>query len=224
MIECTQSYVIKPGDSLFSISAMFNVTPEKILRLNPGLDANNLPVGEEICVISGTFQPVTCPLGTIAYNINRGDTLASIAQKFSVEVSDILNENPSLNPNNLTPGQRICIPSPFSPVEILINVSNKRLIVFRDGRIYREYIIATGAPESPTPTGNFEIINKELDPGGPYGTRWLGLSALGYGIHGTNNPASIGTASSNGCIRMYNEDVESLFNLVNVGTPVRIIP
>jgi len=72
------------------------------------------------------------------------------------------------------------------------------------------------------PAGTFTIINKQVNPGGPFGTRWMGLSQPHYGIHGTNNPASIGTAASNGCIRMYNEDVNELFNLVSVGTPVTI--
>ncbi|HYF81796.1 MAG TPA: L,D-transpeptidase [Clostridia bacterium] len=50
----------------------------------------------------------------------------------------------------------------------------------------------------------------------------MGLTAPSYGIHGTNNPASIGTAASNGCVRMFNKDVEDLFNNVGVGTVVRI--
>ena len=137
---------------------------------------------------------------------------------------EILRINPGLNPNNLTIGQIICIPAAPSPIEIIINVAAKRLTVYRKGIIYREYIVATGRPETPTPLGNFTVVNKETDPGGPYGTRWMGLSKAGYGIHGTNNPASIGTAASNGCIRMYNEDVEALFDITPVGTPVRILP
>ncbi len=282
MMSCGRFYTIEEGDTLSSIADIFGTDPEKILRLNPGLNPLNLPVGETICVISATDQPVICPLGSLPYNINPGDTLGSIARRFSTTVESILLDNPELDPYNLTVGQRICIsqgerelpecasgnfyviqrgdtlssianafnisirellsvnqtlnpnnlvigrviciPTVPSPVEIIINIAAKRLTVYRNGRIYREYIVATGAPQTPTPVGNFEIINKELDPGGPYGTRWLGLSAIGYGIHGTNNPSSIGTAASNGCIRMYNEDIEALFAMTVVGTPVRILP
>jgi lipoprotein-anchoring transpeptidase ErfK/SrfK len=80
-----------------------------------------------------------------------------------------------------------------------------------------------------TPTGTYRIINKVpypySRPGGPltpYGTLWMGLSRRGYGIHGTNNPASIGKRVSKGCIRMYNRDVEDLSRRVPIGTTVVI--
>lgn len=281
-MACAQLYTIKEGDTLFLIARRFNTTPENILRLNSGLSPDNLPIGEEICVISATAQPVVCPLGTLPYNVNpvdtlksiaerfgtdvaallsanpdidpynlqvgqricisqrfqeppmcptrnyyvlrRGDTLRSVAAIFEISVKELLQVNPDLNPRNLTVGQIICIPLAPSPIEIIVNITAKRLTVYRNGSIYREYIVATGKPETPTPTGVFEVVNKEIDPGGPYGTRWLGLSAKGYGIHGTNDPQSIGTAASNGCIRMYNEDVEALFDITAVGTVVRILP
>lgn len=82
-----------------------------------------------------------------------------------------------------------------------------------------------------TPTGNYVIVNKVPYPyswpGGPlspYGTLWMGLSRPGYGIHGTNRPASIGKMVSKGCIRMYNRDVEDLSRRVSIGTPVTIHP
>lgn len=281
-MACAQFYTIQEGDTLFTIAARFDTTPENILRLNTGLVPENLQPGRRICVISATDQPVVCPLGTLPYNINsgdtlltialrfgtsveallaanpdidpydlqvgqricisqrfseppmcptrnfyvirQGDTLGAIAASFNVSVQDVLRLNPDINPRRLAIGQIICIPAAPSPIEIIINISAKRLTVYRNGSIYREYIVATGRPETPTPTGIFEVVNKEIDPGGPYGTRWLGLSARGYGIHGTNNPASIGTAASNGCIRMYNEDIEALFDITVVGTPVRILP
>lgn len=281
MMGCSEYYTIKEGDTLSSIAEIYGTDAEKILRLNPGLDPLNLIPGTRICAVSGTIQPVQCPPGSVAYNINSGDTLRSIAERFGttveaitdanpgldpfnlpvgrricidqarpnlpecsfsnyyiirkgdtlqtiasvfgVEVSDIIRLNHGINPRNLRVGDIICIPSAPSPVEIVINIPAKRLTVYRQGSIYREYIIATGKPSTPTPSGVFTIINKEIDPGGPYGTRWLGLSAKGYGIHGTNNPASIGNAASNGCIRMYNEDVEALFDITPIGTVVRIL-
>ena len=75
-----------------------------------------------------------------------------------------------------------------------------------------------------TPTGNFIIINKAPNPGGPFGTMWMSLSKEHYGIHGTNNPSSIGKFVSKGCIRMYNSDVEELASIIPLGTPVFIHP
>ncbi|HOP91989.1 L,D-transpeptidase [Acetivibrio thermocellus] len=116
----------------------------------------------------------------------------------------------------------MCIPVAPSSVRIIVSIAAKTLSLYRDGRLVKSYPVATGKPTTPTPRGTFTIINKQVNPGGPFGTRWMGLSQPHYGIHGTNNPASIGTAASNGCIRMYNEDVNELFNLVSVGTPVTI--
>jgi L,D-transpeptidase ErfK/SrfK len=68
------------------------------------------------------------------------------------------------------------------------------------------------------------IVNREPNPGGPFGAMWLSLSKIHYGIHGTNNPSSIGKSVSHGCIRMYNHDVLELASLVPNGTRVSIRP
>lgn len=108
---------------------------------------------------------------------------------------------------------------------ILINTNAHKLTLFRDNIIYKTYTVATGKPSTPTPKGTFKIINRAINPGGPFGARWLGLNAPNgdYGIHGTNNPASIGKSVSNGCIRMFNDQVIELSNLVPIGTVVTII-
>ena len=111
-----------------------------------------------------------------------------------------------------------------NPYKITINVSTHTLILYKSNIPFKSYRVAVGKTSSPTPKGNFKIINKQLNPGGPFGVRWLGLNAPNgdYGIHGNNNPNSIGKNISNGCIRMYNNDVMELFSLVSVGTPVTI--
>ena len=82
----------------------------------------------------------------------------------------------------------------------------------------------TGHPDTPTPIGHFRVIQKSADWGGGFGTRWLGLDVpFGiYGIHGTNKPHLIGQSVSSGCIRMRNRDVEELYDLVPLNTPVVI--
>ncbi|MCL6638444.1 MAG: L,D-transpeptidase family protein [Firmicutes bacterium] len=107
---------------------------------------------------------------------------------------------------------------------IQINLTNRRLTFFEGMRGSKTYPVGVGKPSTPTPTGSYKVVYKLMNPGGILGTRWIGLSIPGgnYGIHGTNNPSSIGGYVSNGCIRMYNEDVEELFPLVAIGTPVEI--
>jgi len=120
---------------------------------------------------------------------------------------------------------------------ITINIPQRTLYLFYQGKLRKTYPVAVGKSTSPTPVGRMKIVNKVVDPtwypkgkdpvpqgpDNPLGRRWLGLSIPGYGIHGNNNPASIGTAISLGCIRMHNKDVEELFQLVSVGTLVDII-
>lgn len=110
----------------------------------------------------------------------------------------------------------------MSTYKIAIHIKPRQLALFHESKLQKTYPVAVGKPSTPTPTGEFTIINKAVNPGGPFGTRWLGLSKPHIGIHGTNNPASIGQAVSKGCIRMYNKDVEALFPLVGIGTPVSI--
>lgn len=106
---------------------------------------------------------------------------------------------------------------------ITINTSTRTLTLYRNGQWIKSYPVAIGKHSTPTPKGIFTIKNKIVNPGGPFGARWMGLSKPHYGIHGTNDPSSIGKAVTNGCVRMYNKDVIELYNLVPIGTIVKII-
>lgn len=125
-----------------------------------------------------------------------------------------------------------------TPAEtISINVAANSLALLKNGEKIRLYPIATGKPSTPTPTGYYKILTKEINPtwidpadpeysipsgdSNPLGFRWMQFHG-NYGIHGTNKPDSIGHYVSNGCIRMEEKDVETLFDLVEVGTPVEI--
>lgn len=106
---------------------------------------------------------------------------------------------------------------------IEIDLIRRQLFFYQGNNPARSYPIAIGKPATPSPVGEWTIINKKiLNYDSVFGSRWMGLSNPGYGIHGTNNPSSIGKAVSKGCIRMYNHDVEELFNKVSLGTPVLI--
>ncbi|MBL0388871.1 L,D-transpeptidase [Tumebacillus sp. ITR2] len=114
---------------------------------------------------------------------------------------------------------------------IRISLSKRQLSLLSDGKVVRTYPVGVGKIATRTPTGTFTIVNKAPNPGrrpgGPrtvYGDFWMGLSRKGYGIHGTNNEASIGKYVSHGCIRMHNKDVLDLSKRVDIGTKVQIVP
>lgn len=118
---------------------------------------------------------------------------------------------------------------------IVISIADRKLVLLEGDHVLKTYEIAVGKRATPSPEGRFEVVNRIPNPiwcaGGrvvrpgkrnPLGTRWIGLSKKGYGIHGTNEPGSIGKAASHGCIRMRNRDVEELFELVETGAPVEL--
>jgi hypothetical protein len=98
------------------------------------------------------------------------------------------------------------------------------LINIRTNETFKVYLIAGGKPSTPSPYGTWTIIHKKANWGGGFGTRWMQLNVPWglYGIHGTNKPLTINSPESLGCIRMFNKDVEELYNLVDCGTTVTI--
>ena len=110
------------------------------------------------------------------------------------------------------------------PKRIIVDLSDRRLYLLEDDVVIRGFPVGIGKMVTATPTGEFTIVNKQANPGGPFGAFWMGLSKPHYGIHGTNDPSSIGHEVSQGCIRMLNPDVLELSRLVPVGTRVTIRP
>jgi|GEM_PF-91996 len=106
------AYTIRAGDTCFSLAQRYGTTVAAILALNPGLNCNNLQIGQVICIPNPPPPPPTCPPGSFAYTIRAGDTCFLLAQRFGTTVAAILALNPGLNCNNLQIGQVICIPNP----------------------------------------------------------------------------------------------------------------
>ena len=131
---------------------------------------------------------------------------------------------------------------------VVIRRNSRRLFLYRGSspgrmRFVRSFPVAVGQPSYPTPLGSFSIRNMRKNPwwyppnsdwasgaqpippgpGNPLGTRWMGLSVGGVGIHGTYNAASVGTYASHGCIRMHLRSAEWLYERVRIGTPVFIV-
>lgn len=174
---------------------------------------------------------------TDRYVIRRGDTLLAIAKQFTNTVDQLRRLN-GLSHDNIAPGAGIRYDK--SRYFILVDISDHILTLFRvwnqATNFVKRYSVGTGLYDN-TPRGSFRIILRESQPTWykpgsapiPYGskenllgTRWLGIDCPGYGIHGTWEPDTIGRNSSAGCVRMLNQDVEELFDLVRVGTPVII--
>jgi lipoprotein-anchoring transpeptidase ErfK/SrfK len=119
--------------------------------------------------------------------------------------------------------------------KVVVSIPHRKLALIEDGRVKKVYPVAVGAQQSPTPAGKFEVKTRLVEPtyyhpgkvipagaNNPLGTRWIGLSTKGYGIHGTNVESSVGQAASHGCIRMHRTDLEELFTQVEVGDQVEI--
>jgi lipoprotein-anchoring transpeptidase ErfK/SrfK len=119
---------------------------------------------------------------------------------------------------------------------VLVSIADRKLAVLDGDEVIATFPVAVGATKSPSPTGVFQIVSRVPNPtyyrpglvipsgkNNPLGTRWVGLSEKGYGIHGTNAPGSVGHAASHGCIRLRNRDMEKLFTMVRVGDAVEIL-
>ena len=135
----------------------------------------------------------------------------------------------------------VCLAQDLSqPTRVVINVPSRTLSVFAGDEKIQEYAVGVGQAQFPTPIGQFQVISKVKDPiwedpfkpqgksrhsYGPLGTRWIGFKAANggeYGIHGTNQPQSIGKFSTHGCVRMTIQQAEELYDMVKMGTPVEV--
>jgi len=118
---------------------------------------------------------------------------------------------------------------------LVVSLLDRKMAVIEDGEVVKTYNVSVGKASTPSPEGDFQITNRIVDPtyyhegkvigpgkDNPVGSRWMGLSQKGFGIHGTNEPKSIGKAKSHGCIRMAKKDLEELFARVQVGDTVQI--
>ena len=179
-------------------------------------------------LFSGAITP-----GSIEYEIRSGDSLDKIARDHKTTVELIKRSN-DLASDNIFPGKKIKVRT--AGFSIIVDKSQNVLLLKDGDDIFKSYTVATGTNNS-TPVGTFKIIEKIPNPpwykpgvvipaGSPeniLGTRWLGLTKEGYGIHGTTDPKSLGNQVTAGCIRMSNGDVEELYSIVPVGVEVTIV-
>lgn len=167
------------------------------------------------------------------YAVRPGDSLGKIAKKFDTNVGLIMRSN-KLQNSIIRAGEQLKVSK--AKYSIVIDKSDHTLTVLSDGKFFKQYNVAVGKPSTPTPDGSFSIDSRLENPtwfhkgkvipaGVPeniLGTRWLGFSIPGYGIHGTTQPESIGADSTSGCIRMHNEEVEELYDIIPQKTWVTV--
>jgi len=177
------------------------------------------------------------------YPRNGTEDIFAIARRFGVSASAVYNANIGDlllgDELLLIPGEHV---APLSFREgVVVNLAERNIYYYEKGRPVRAFPAAIGKRGWETPTGDFTIINKAKNPtwfppswaleekpvppgpDNPLGDRWMGLSVQGYGIHATNAPSSVGLYVSHGCMRMYPEQAQELYDLVSVGTPVVIV-
>lgn len=164
--------------------------------------------------------------------VGSGDTLGKIAKRAGTTV-EVLRMSNQIRGDSIRLGQRLkVLREPF-----LIRISKERneLVLYLGGRFFKRYVVSTGAGAN-TPEGEFKITDRIVHPDWwhpesgrriPYGdpehrigTHWLGWNVKGFGIHGTDEPERLGEPVSLGCVRMHNEEVKELHDLVPSGTAV----
>lgn len=200
----------------------------------------------------GSLPPVIGQ--SITYQRKGKESIYEIARRHGVSASALYNANQG----NLLEGDELLLipiaripplawlpaaPGAREPAKqgFVVNLTERVLYFYRDGRPERAYPVTIGMRGWETPTGDFTIVNRRKNPtwfpprwaieekpvppgpDNPLGDRWMGLSAPGYGIHATNVPSSIGRYSSHGCLRTYPEHAHELYELAPIGTPVKII-
>lgn len=221
-----QGMLIEARDSLSELYVGHRLAHEQRVRIVEEL--------EPLCWELFTSHKVTA--GAQLYEVQHGDTLSKLARPFHVPPEFIMRINRLQSARAIQP--RHTLKFVHGPFDVLVEPGEFELTVLHQGRFVRRFAIGTGTDENPTPTGLFTVCDKQVNPtkwpdpadrrkitGGspenPLGSRWIAIG-LGYGIHGTNDPKSIGQKASRGCIRMNNEDVEQLYDMLVEGSRVVI--
>lgn len=170
---------------------------------------------------------------SIFYEVKTGDTISNIAKNFGT-TTDLIMKSNNLKNSLIRPGTKLKISK--AKYDILIDKSQNILVLKSNDEVFKTYTVSTGSDNS-TPVGTYKIENKLTEPvwykagvvvpsGSPeniLGSRWMGFTIPGYGIHGTTDESTIGKHITAGCVRMKNIEIEELYSIVPVGTEVTII-
>ncbi len=170
---------------------------------------------------------------TVIHEVEKGDSLGKIAQKYNTTI-ELIKKTNNLKSNIIRIGQRLRIWQ--GTFNVFVDKSQNILMLKSGDEVIKVYTVSTGK-DNCTPVGTFKIVNKLVNPvwfksgaiippespKNILGTRWLGFDIPGYGIHGTTEPESLGQQATAGCVRMRNEEVEELYDLLSVGAEVVVV-
>ena len=196
---------------------------EIIMKAQDAIDGVNVKI---------LFSP-TATNDSFLYDVEKGDALSKIAKKFGTTMELIAKAN-KLKDGTVKLGSKLKISK--AKFSIVVDKSQNILTLKSDNDMLKTYRVSTGKNSS-TPVGTFKITIKVMNPvwytagavvppessKNILGSRWMGISKQGYGIHGTTEPQSIGKSVTAGCVRMKNSDVEELYSIVPEGTEVVIV-
>ncbi len=190
------------------------------------------------------LSPSVSPDVSFTYVVEHGDSIDRLVRTWrqskgvNVAPGFVSRVNGLADASRIQPGMKLKVPTGVVRIEVAKRAF--RLVLLCDDVPILEWRVGLGK-EGKTPVGTFVVKDKQVnpnwfrpgsvvpfgDPANPLGTRWMGFEAtaahVGYGIHGTKEPETIGKEMSEGCVRMMNSDVEELFDLVPVGTQVTIV-
>lgn len=262
-------HVVQRGESLSMIARRYGMTMGQILQANNIANANLIYPGQSLNI--WTEQSADAPLRdeppaeqmppvqhdpsqvNTTYTIQRGETLAVIANRFGVDWRVVAQMNGIYNPDNVQAGQQIVIPAlnesggavdmgivtqPFyvpTPTitqgrQIIISVSASRIYAFEDGQLVHSVLVSTGRAHTPTITGDFAIyrrVRTQTMSGPGYSipnVEWVLYYHQAYAIHGAYWHSNWGTPMSAGCVNLPNEEARWFWeNFGEIGTPVRVI-
>ncbi len=201
-------YVVRAGDTLYSIAARHGTTAQALASANGLANANRIYAGQRLVIPGGGSGTASSPSpasgGTRTYTVRRGDTLFSIAYRYGTTAWAIANANGLANPNYIYPGQTLRIPAggaapapapapaPASPGgrRIVVDLSDQRMYVYQNGQLLWNWVVSTGRPGQATAVGHYKVLNKLPNAYAytwglqmPY---WLGIYWAGHlqnGIH-----------------------------------------
>lgn len=185
--------------------------------------------------VSVSAQPQDLPQTAIT---SQSSNISTTAKDRSIASTN--NSTPA-KPSTTKPALATKSLPPLEAVNVVLKLNERKVYVYQGERVLATYPVAIGRKGRETPTGEWQVMETLVNPGwtnfntgasvppgpkNPMGTRWIGFWTDGLdsiGFHGTPDVKSVGKAVSNGCVRMYNKDVQELYALVKVGTIVRVV-
>lgn len=201
-----------------------------------------------LCLLAGPVASLPNTMGQdVIHEVKEGETLFTIARLYGLAPDHVMWANNVSHKHPPRVGDKLTIPLRRIPpaardnsLSLVLNLPERMLYVYRGGAVVKFYGVAIGEDLHPTPTGSFSIMAKEKNPtwdppknlnrkpvppgpDNPLGDRWMQITPSMVGIHGTNDPDSIGGVASLGCVRLYPEAIHELYDMVGVGTHVYII-